>query len=204
VNELHLPHRVPALYTAAMSSRAVFYRIASAGALLIAGSLLGCGQRKGTAQNPPLGREAAATGVTLQILDYGGIQKLVASHRGQVVVLDCWSTSCPPCIEEFPKLVALHNKYDPSQLACISLSFDFEGLGKPEDVQAEVLKFLQKQEAAFANILCSESSDLLLKKMKLASIPAVFVYDREGNVHRFEGSKAYDEVPALVKKLLEE
>ncbi|HEY2759450.1 MAG TPA: TlpA disulfide reductase family protein [Pirellulales bacterium] len=141
--------------------------------------------------------------VSLQILDYNGIQNLIASHRAQVVVLDCWSTSCPPCIEGFPKLIALQKKYDLSQVVCISLSFDFEGIGKPENVRPDVLVFLQDQQAAIENVLSSESSDVLLKKMNLASIPAVFVYDRQGNVHRFEGSKAYDEVPALVKQLVD-
>ncbi|HTQ37720.1 MAG TPA: TlpA disulfide reductase family protein [Pirellulales bacterium] len=166
---------------------------------------VGCGSHTGHADStevPTPANAASTTNVSLQILDYNGIQKLIADHRGQVVVLDCWATSCPPCIEEFPKLVALHKKYDPAQLACISLSFDFEGLGKPEDVQADVLKFLQTHGAAFDNILCSESSDALLKKLNLASIPAVFVYDRQGNVHRFEGSKAYEEVPALIEKLI--
>jgi thiol-disulfide isomerase/thioredoxin len=182
-----------------MLPRPPFYRIAAVSAVLYCSGLVGCSNRDGTAESPS---GQSPPGVTLQILDYIGIQKLIAGHLGQVVVLDCWSTSCPTCIEEFPKLVALHKKYDPSQLACISLSFDFEGPGKPDDVQPEVLKFLQNQGAAFENVLGSEPSDVLLKKMNLASIPAVFVYDRHGNVHRFEGGKAYDSVPALVEQLL--
>jgi thiol-disulfide isomerase/thioredoxin len=193
-----------ALYTADMKLRTGLYLIAAAVALLASGSS-GCGNSTPQNEHVP----APSSGglkqlISLQILDYEGIQKLIAGHRGQVVVMDCWSTSCPPCIEEFPKLVALHKKYDPTQLACISLSFDFEGLGKPEDVQADVLRFLQKQGATFENVLGGEASDVLLKQMNLASIPAVFVYDRQGKVHRFEGSKAYDDVPALVKQLLDQ
>ena len=39
--------------------------------------------------------------VQLKILDFAGLQRLIASHRGQVVVVDAWSTSCPPCVAEF-------------------------------------------------------------------------------------------------------
>jgi thiol-disulfide isomerase/thioredoxin len=188
-----------------MKVRETFYPIVIAAALLLGGSFFsGCSNSTQLAQTQPGQTQAAAPAITLQILDLDGIQKFIAAHRGKIVVLDCWSTSCPPCIEEFPKLVALHNKYDVSNLACISLSFDFEGPGQPTEVQPTVLKFLQTQHATFENVLGGEPSDVLLKKMNLASIPAVFVYDRQGNLHRFEGSKAYDDVPALVKQLIDQ
>lgn len=185
-----------------MNLRNLFYLILIASAVAVGVSLPGCGTPSEPVRVQAEPSEEAPPGVTLQILDYDAIQKLIAAHRGQVVVLDCWSTSCPPCVEEFPKLVALHKKYDPAQLACISLSFDFEGFGKPQDVQGEVLKFLEGHGATFENVLGAEPSDTLLKKIQLASIPAVFVYDRQGNVERFEGSKAYDQARELVEKLL--
>jgi thiol-disulfide isomerase/thioredoxin len=164
--------------------------------LALLASILGCGPTTNPAPEPT---------VSIKTLDYEGIQKLIADHKGKVVVMDCWSTSCGPCIQEFPKLVALHSKYDSKKLACISLSFDFEGGegAKPEDVQPDVLKFLEKQKATFDNVLCSEDSDTLRRKMDLAAIPAVYVYGRDGILaKRFEGEGAYQEVPALVETLL--
>ena len=43
--------------------------------------------------------------VSVAVVDHSEIVKRIELHRGQVVVLDCWSTSCPPCIKEFPGLV---------------------------------------------------------------------------------------------------
>ena len=158
-----------------------------------------------TALSPPV----AAVGV--QILDFEGIQRLVESQRGKVVVMDAWSTSCPPCLKEFPNLVALHNRYGPSRVACISLSFDYEGIGTPEEVVPKVTKFLESQGATLDNVLSSEESDILYRKFKLASVPAVFVYDREGKlVKRFDNENAkteaeaftYQQVNELVDKLL--
>jgi len=150
--------------------------------------------------------------VDLKILDFDGIQKLIESHRGKVVVMDAWSTSCKPCLEEFHNLVELHQKYGPDRVACISLSFDYEGIGKPEEQRERVLKFLREQGATFDNVLSSEESDALYRKFKLASIPAVFVYDRDGRlVKRFDNEKAkskadafsYAQVKKLVADLLE-
>lgn len=157
--------------------------------------------------------EEARQQVELQILDWDGLQNLLASKQGKVVVLDCWSTSCAPCIKEFPNLVALHEKHGPDALACISLSFDYEGIGQPEDQREPVLNFLQQQKAAFDNVLSSVESDALTEKLGIPSIPAVFVYDRDGRLRkRFDnrfasrdgGPFTYEQVAALVDELLAE
>ena len=147
--------------------------------------------------------ESDSPPVKIQVLDFDGLQKLIAAQSGKVVVMDCWSTSCAPCIKEFPNLVALHKKYGPAKVACISLSFDYDGSEKLEDVQPPVQKFLERQGATFDNVLSSVPSDELCKKLDLPSIPAVYVFDRDGKLSkRFEGSKAYDGVPELVEKLV--
>ncbi len=157
--------------------------------------------------------QADAADVKLSIVDFAGIEAQVAAHRGKVVVMDAWSTSCPPCIKEFPHLVAMHKKYGPEQLACISLSFDYEGLGKPEEQVGPVLDFLRKQGATFDNLLSNEESDELYKKFRLAAIPAVFVYDRGGVLRkRFDNQHAktkeeaftYAQVEQLVEELLKQ
>src|SRR5579885_2331113 len=58
-------------------------------------------------------KRPAASDVAVEIKDFDGIQSLIASKRGKVVVMDCWSTWCDPCVKEFPGLVALHKKYGP-------------------------------------------------------------------------------------------
>jgi thiol-disulfide isomerase/thioredoxin len=153
----------------------------------------------------------SAAGVTLKILDYDGLGQLIANHKGKVVVLDCWSTSCEPCIRDFHHLVELQKKHGPEKVACISLSFDYEGIGKPEDVRDRVLKFLREQGATFDNVLSTLPSDQLSKKLGIASIPAVFVYDRDGTMRRrFDNENPdrhpfnYGEVADAVDQLLAE
>ncbi len=152
-------------------------------------------------------------GVRLSIVSYDEILERIAANRGKVVVMDAWSTSCQPCIKEFHNLVELHKKYGPDKLACMSLSFDYEGLGKPEEQVDTVLGFLRSQGATFENLMSNEESDLLYRKFKLAAIPAVFVYDRTGELRkRFDNQKAkspaeqftYEQVGQLVAELLKE
>ncbi len=190
---------------------------------LVAFLAAGCGQRavnsnSHSAAEPasaPVaeGHGAASNDVRLSIVDYDGIQEHVARNRGKVVVMDAWSTSCPPCMKEFHNLVELHHKYASDELACISLSFDYEGLGTPEEQSPRVLEFLRSQKATFDNLLSSEESDVLYRKFKLAAVPAVFVYDRQGKLRkRFDNEQAkskeeaftYQQVGQLVAELIKE
>jgi thiol-disulfide isomerase/thioredoxin len=175
----------------------------------------GCGQSAVTTNSQTPGTTPTPKGdaVRLSIVGFDGIMERIAQNRGKVVVMDAWSTSCAPCIQEFHNLVGLHQKYGPEQVACISLSFDYEGLGQPEEQRQRVLAFLRGQRATFDNLLSSLESDELYRKLKLAAVPAVFVYDRAGHLRkRFDNEQAkskaeaftYEQVGQLVAELLAE
>jgi thiol-disulfide isomerase/thioredoxin len=125
--------------------------------------------------------------VTLEVASLAEIRERIASYKGKkIVVVDVWSTSCPPCMNEFPGLVALSEKHA-DDVACISVSVDFEGgkNKKPEDVSAKVLGFLKEQKAAkVQNILSSTPSDEVQSDEELVggAIPVVLVYARDGSV----------------------
>lgn len=145
--------------------------------------------------------------VRLLTLDHQGIERLIDSHRGKIVVVDAWSTSCPPCIKEFPNLVALHRRYGPDRVACISINLDYDGVGDPADVRPEVLQFLKDHKATFDNVLCQLEAQEQLKALGVYSLPAVFVYDRSGQlVKKFDTSSGeeftYADVEQCVASLL--
>ncbi len=149
--------------------------------------------------------ENSAGDVKLDILSFDEIQDRIASMRGKIVVLDAWSTSCPPCMKDFHNLVEIHRQQHANGVACISLSFDYEGLGSPEDASEPVLSFLREQGATFDNLMSNEESDVLYRKFELNAVPAVFVYDRDGKLReRFESEGAYEKVRQLLSQLTAE
>jgi len=157
--------------------------------------------------------EVSAQGaVEVKLVDHAGLLAEVARQRGKVVVLDCWSTSCPPCVREFPRLVDLQNRHG-DQIACLSLSLDYEGIDKPEDLLPPVRIFLEHVQAGrLVNMLASEESDSLYPKLGIDSVPAVFVYGRDGTLlQRFDEDDSttrlgrpftYDDVETVVKQAL--
>lgn len=183
-------------------------------ALMAAAAILVCGlgATAAPAADPPSSQEAAES-VPLEIRSWKETQEFIAEQKGKVVVVDLWSTACAPCVREFPRLVELHRKQG-EDVACISVNLNYIGLKKepPESLREDVLRFLEKQQATFPNILCSTPDLEVLEKIELASIPAVYVYDRTGKlVRRFDNATArsadeeftYEkDVLPLVKELL--
>lgn len=161
----------------------------------------------------PSSAAAGSKKIPLQVLDWDEVQKLVAANKGKVVVLDLWSTYCAPCMREFPNLVELQKKH-PKDVACISMNLNYAGIRDepPESFREEVLAFLSKQNAYFQNVISKDPDADLFEKLDLASIPAVYVYDRKGKlVKRFDNDNiqspsdefTYEkDIIPLVKKLL--
>ena len=184
--------------------------------LLFAGaiSVAGCGwfgNEPGDRAAPQTVQQQKSKPVSVVITDHSEIMKRIASHRGKIVVLDCWSTSCPPCVREFPGLVMLQKEYGDS-VVCLSLSFDYEGFGVPEDVLPPVQKFLEQVSAgSIENLLNRDGADSLYTKMNLTSVPVVMVWDRDGTlVQQFDDDYAnkklgraftYDDVRQVVEQV---
>jgi len=167
-------------------------------------------------ETAPIG-ETSATGkqeVTVEVKSWAEVQQLVADQRGKIVVVDVWSTWCVPCMREFPNLVQLHRQF-PDKVACISVDIDYIGLKEepPTSFADKVLEFVSKHEATFPNVISSDPDEDVLNAVGVASIPAVLVYDREGNLRKKftnddgeygEESFTYAQhIIPLVKELLE-
>ncbi|MFM8414496.1 MAG: TlpA family protein disulfide reductase [Planctomycetota bacterium] len=143
--------------------------------------LAGCGT-----QRPDGGAAPAAAGkpapVEVRLVDHAGLMQEIERHRGKVVVLDCWSTSCPPCVKEFPGLVRLALAHG-DRVRCLSLCFDYDGIGEAKDFLPPVQAFLEKVGAGpVVNMLSSEEADSLSKKLELTSVPAIFVWKPDGSL----------------------
>lgn len=159
---------------------------------------------------PAMGRTRGKS--TLRLVDLAGLEAEIAKHAGKVVIVDCWSTSCPPCVKEFPRLIELQ-KLHGDKVACISISFDYEGIDAAEDLVPPVEKFLDSVGAeGIVNLLCTEEADEVYRKLDLVSVPAVYVYAGDGSLaRRFDEDDAtkrlkrpftYDDVNEAVAALL--
>lgn len=151
--------------------------------------------------------------ITVEIASWDELQDFISSQKGKVVVLDIWSSSCLPCIKEYPNLVKLQKEH-PEDITCVSFNTNYYGgkNSKPEDEIEEVLAFLKKKKSDLKNYISSTPDEDLYKKIELASIPVVYVYNKDGKLEkRFDndnlksGDEGFDyekDVNPLVEKLL--
>ena len=80
--------------------------------------------------------------VTLDDIDAAGVAKLVKNDTDKYRLFNVWSTSCIPCIKEFPGLISVSRRMGLRKFELITITTDL-----PRD-RDEVMAFLDKQRAA--------------------------------------------------------
>ncbi|MFK7736379.1 MAG: TlpA disulfide reductase family protein, partial [Pirellulaceae bacterium] len=127
--------------------------------------------------------EGKEKSVKLQVADYDALNAWMKKENGKIIVLDVWSTSCIPCMKEFPELVALSQKFE-DQVQCVALNVDYIGLKKKpaESYAPQVEKFLKSKKATFPNFLSSMPDEDIREKLGIFSIPAVLIYGTDGKL----------------------
>jgi thiol-disulfide isomerase/thioredoxin len=105
--------------------------------------------------------------------------------NGRVTIVDLWSLACAPCMKEYPGLVRLHKQYGDA-IVCIGVSLDYDGrrTRPPQHYQSEVDEFLHSVQASFDNYISTTPSDDVYSMVDIPSIPAVLVFDAQGNLVR--------------------
>jgi len=173
------------------------------GALLIAALLAAVGGDK-IARSEDNG---AAGEVKLVRLTWKQLQeRLAADKTTKYTLVDVWSTTCGPCKENFPHVLAMHRRFAKKGLAVVSLSLD-DPTNKAAVAEAE--KFLKAKHSVVTNVLLDEESGEGYEKLNINAIPAVFIYNQGGKeVKRFtmddpNNQFTYDEVEKAVAALLD-
>jgi thiol-disulfide isomerase/thioredoxin len=135
-------------------------------------------------------------------INEAGYAKLVASHKGKVVLVDFWATWCKPCRVETPAIVKMANQLAARGLDVVTISAD-----EPEQESA-ALQFLKDNKVPgipYIKRVADDDKFALSLDPKWASggLPALFLYDRTGKkVRVFLGETPTKDVEAAILKLL--
>jgi thiol-disulfide isomerase/thioredoxin len=158
----------------------------------------------GLSQGPPA--KAGSDAIILRPLTFAQWQQKLASYQGRIVVVDFWATWCAPCIERFPHMVKLHERYGRTgKVRFVSMSLDDKD---DPDALRRAQEFLIKQKAAFDNFRMNEITPDAFEKLDLLGIPAVMIYDEDGKLrHKLTGdnpNRQYtnEDVEAAIKLML--
>jgi thiol-disulfide isomerase/thioredoxin len=126
----------------------------------------------------------------------GGRDFSHSQWRGKVVLIDFWATWCPFCIETFPELKKLHQKYNP-------LGFEILGVSLDQDFKA-LRKYIQREKLPWPVSFSGREwgEDDTAKLLGVEMIPASFLIDKTGKLRYYNLKKA--EFEQAIRTLLDE
>ena len=105
--------------------------------------------------------------------DLQGSSRSLSALRGQVVLLNFWSTTCPPCVSELPALNQLYSDLSPSGLVVLGIALDPSS--KP------VKELVSRLKISFP-ILLDGTRDVYFDSYGLFGQPVSLIVDRKGQV----------------------
>lgn len=144
----------------------------------------------------------ALTAANVKATDGATLKKAVAAQKGKVTVVNLWATWCGPCVQEFPDLVKLHNKYKAKGLSFISVTID-----DPE-AKAQVVSFINKQNASFPVYMrrTGEVEPFIfpLDRNWTGAVPTTYIFNKQGKlaVKPMLGARSFAQLEAAIKPLL--
>ena len=127
--------------------------------------------------------------------------KLIAAHKGHVVLVNFWATYCVPCRTEIPELVKLADRLRARGLDFVSISAD-----EPEQ-ELQARKFiLAAKVPGPLYIKSAEDDDKYVAAIHPrwdGALPASFIYDRSGKkVGAFIGEVPLKNLEDVIAKFL--
>lgn len=105
------------------------------------------------------------------VKDLEGKTHTLAGYKGKWVVVNYWATWCPPCLEEIPDLIALHEKRKDMVVLGVALEY--------QDAK-EVRTFVDDNLMNYPVVL---GDDKLLKQIGPADVlPTTYIFNPQGQL----------------------
>lgn len=102
----------------------------------------------------------------------------VSRYAGKVVYLDFWASWCGPCVQSFPWMQSISDRYGPRGLSVVAINLDKS--------RAAADKFLARSPVRFD--LYFDPQGRFAERYQVSGMPNSFLLDRQGRViHRHVG-----------------
>lgn len=136
--------------------------------------------------------------VPIEKINSNGYKALVYSIQ-QVTFVNFWATWCQPCVEEFPDIVLLSEKYPDVRFITISID-------EVEELESKVKPFIAKSGAKFEQYIMDDVAETFINQVNpkwSGAIPATMIYQQNGLERTFLlGKKTFEEFEIAIEKFI--
>ncbi len=108
--------------------------------------------------------------------DLQGHEQRLQDYRGKWVLVNFWATWCPPCLQEIPDLVSLHEAHRKTDIVVIGVALD--------STRQSVVEFLAKTPVSFPIVV--GDYDLAAQVGEVEALPTSYLYDPTGKLVSYQ------------------
>ncbi len=137
-----------------------------------------------------VGCTLGATAQPFVFKDTQGNAQRLSDYRGKWVLVNFWATWCPPCLEEVPDLVKLHEAHKAKDLVVIGVALD--------STEKSVKAFVAKRNITYPIVL--GDYDMAEQVGKVEVLPTSYLYNPQGELVSYqEGLLSRESVESYIK-----
>lgn len=129
----------------------------------------------------------------IKINNEGNSELLISLDKlkGKYVFLDFWSTTCAPCIADFPEIMKSYDKYNRNQLEIIGVI--------DERSSGSALSLVKKHKLKWPNIK-TNTDGTITKGYNIISYPTTYLLDKEGRIiaQNLRGQELFEKLKTLI------
>jgi thiol-disulfide isomerase/thioredoxin len=122
---------------------------------------------------------ATASAESFVFKDMQGHEQRLQDYRGKWVLVNFWATWCPPCLEEIPDLVKLHEAHSNKDLVVIGVALD--------STKESVVEFVAKKKISYPIVV--GDYDLAAQVGEVNALPTSYLYDPAGKLVSYQEGK---------------
>ncbi|BBP01068.1 TlpA disulfide reductase family protein [Sulfuriferula nivalis] len=119
--------------------------------------------------------------------DTKGHTQSLDAYKGKWVLVNFWATWCPPCLEEIPDLIALHEKYSKTKLVVIGIAMEYQD-------PKQVIDFADSMFISYPIVLGTPRIASQIGQVE--GLPTTYLFNPEGKIVAYQ-------VGALTKEAVE-
>ena len=128
---------------------------------------------------------------TMELFEGGSVS--LADLSGRVVLLDFWSSWCPPCRQEASVLAQVYREYDDTDIEFIGVNI--------WDIQEDAQDYILLSNIGYPSGMDGDGK--ILMDYGVTGIPEKFFIDRRGMlVRRFVGPSTYEGLRGILDQML--